>query len=142
MSFRFPSCNTDCVFCFRSQDFVYLTVGFKSLSYELQEEKLVYDIYAMFGKLQHWNGNMKYTWNSAREGRRGKLLCISDQGPWGGVRCKRNSTRLPVRFYALLMSIRGHVVVKFYPSFKFYFPLFQTHYGHTIPYPKTKENNI
>ena len=37
---------------------------------------------------------------------------------------------------------RGHVVVKFYPSFKFYFPLFQTHYGHTIPYPKTKENNI
>ena len=44
MSFRFPSCNTDCVFCFRSQDFVYLTVGFKSLSYELQEEKLVYDM--------------------------------------------------------------------------------------------------
>ena len=41
------------VYCFRSQDFVYLTVGFKSLSYELQEEKLVYDIYAMFGKLQH-----------------------------------------------------------------------------------------
>ena len=85
---------------------------------------------------------MKYTWNSAREGRRGKLLCISDQGPWGEVRCKRNLTRLPVRFNALLMSIRGYVVVKFYPSFKFYFPLFQTHYGHTIPYPKTKENNI
>ena len=53
MSFRFPCCNTYCVFCFLSQDFVYLIVGFKSLSYELQEEKLVYDIYAMFGKLQH-----------------------------------------------------------------------------------------
>ena len=59
VSFRFPYCNTDCVFCFLSQDFVYLIVGFKSLSYELQEEKLVYDIYAMFGKLQHWDGNMK-----------------------------------------------------------------------------------
>ena len=53
MSFRFPCCNTDCVFGFLSQDFVYLIVGFKSLSYEMQEEKLVYDIYAMFGKLQH-----------------------------------------------------------------------------------------
>ncbi|XP_073234208.1 acid-sensing ion channel 1A-like [Porites lutea] len=38
-----------------SQDFVYLIVGFKSLSYELQEEKLVYDIYAMFGEI---GGNM------------------------------------------------------------------------------------
>lgn len=83
MSFRFPCCNTNCVFCFRSQDFVYLTVGFKSLSYELQEEKLVYDIYAMFGKLQHLNGNMKYTGNSAREGRRGKPLCISLTGAMG-----------------------------------------------------------
>ena len=53
MSFRFPCCTTDCVFCFLSQDFVYLIVGFKSLSYELQEEKLVYDVFAMFGKLQH-----------------------------------------------------------------------------------------
>ena len=62
-----------------------------------------------------------------------------NRGRGGEVRCKRNSTRLPLRFYALLMSIRGHVVVKFYPSFKQYFPLFKTHYGHKIPYPKTKE---
>ena len=34
-----------------------------------------------------------------------------------------------------------YVVVKFYPRFKFYFPLFQTHYP-TLPYPKTKENKI
>ena len=34
-----------------------------------------------------------------------------------------------------------YVVVQFYPWFKFYFPLFQTHY-HTLPYPKTKENEI
>ena len=33
------------------------------------------------------------------------------------------------------------VVVQFYPWFKFYFLLFQTHY-HTLPYPKTKENEI
>ena len=32
-------------------------------------------------------------------------------------------------------------MVQFYPWFKFYFPLFQTHY-HTYPYPKTKENKI
>ena len=29
-----------------------------------------------------------------------------------------------------------YVVVQFYPCFKFYFLLFQTHY-HTLPYPKT-----
>ena len=34
-----------------------------------------------------------------------------------------------------------YVVVKFYPWFKFYFPLFQTHH-HTLQYPKTKENKI
>ena len=33
------------------------------------------------------------------------------------------------------------VAVQFYPWFKFYFLLFQTHY-HTLPYPKTKENKI
>ena len=33
------------------------------------------------------------------------------------------------------------VVVQFYPWFKFYFPLFQTHY-HILPRPKTKENKI
>ena len=29
----------------------------------------------------------------------------------------------------------------FYPWFKFYFPLFLTHY-HTLPYPKTRENKF
>ena len=32
-----------------------------------------------------------------------------------------------------------YVVAQFYPWFKFYFPLFQTHY-HTLPYPETKKN--
>ena len=36
---------------------------------------------------------------------------------------------------------REYVVVQFYPWFKFYFPLFQSHY-HTLPYPKTKDNKI
>ena len=36
---------------------------------------------------------------------------------------------------------RVYVVVQFYPWFKFYFPLFQSHY-HTLPYPKTKDNKI
>ena len=34
-----------------------------------------------------------------------------------------------------------YVVVQFYPWFKFYFPLFQSHYN-TLPYPKTKDNKI
>ena len=34
-----------------------------------------------------------------------------------------------------------YVVVQFYPWFKFYFLLFQTHY-HTLPYPKTKEKKF
>ena len=34
-----------------------------------------------------------------------------------------------------------YVVVQFHPWFKFYFPLFQTHY-HTLQYPKTKENKF
>ena len=33
---------------------------------------------------------------------------------------------------------REYVVVQFYPWFKFYFPLFQSHY-HTLPYPKCVE---
>ena len=33
------------------------------------------------------------------------------------------------------------VVAQFFPWFKFYFPLFQTHYD-TLPYPKTKGNKI
>ena len=33
-----------------------------------------------------------------------------------------------------------YVVVQFYPWFKFYFALFQTHYdNHTLPYPRTIE---
>ena len=42
---------------------------------------------------------------------------------------------------AVDMYIYIYVVVQFYPWFKFYFPLFQTHY-HTLPYPKTKGNKI
>ena len=42
--------------------------------------------------------------------------------------CKSN---LPVAYNI-------YVVVQFYPWFKFYSPLFQTHH-HTLPYPKTKE---
>ena len=34
-----------------------------------------------------------------------------------------------------------YVVVQFYPWFKFYFPLFQTHY-YTLQYPKAKEKKI
>ena len=36
---------------------------------------------------------------------------------------------------------RASVAVQFYPWFKFYFPLFQTHY-HVLPYPRTQENKI
>ena len=39
------------------------------------------------------------------------------------------------------MLLLVHVVVQFYPWFKFYIPLFQTPY-HTLPYPKTKGNKI
>ena len=42
--------------------------------------------------------------------------------------CKSN---LPVAYNI-------YVFVQFYPWFKFYSPLFQTHH-HTLPYPKTKE---
>ena len=38
-------------------------------------------------------------------------------------------------------SLLGDVVVQSYPGFKFYFPLFQTHY-HTLQCPKTKESKI
>ena len=44
----------------------------------------------------------------------------------------------------VVVTVQKHtvyVVVQFYPWFKFYFPLFQTHY-HTLPQPKTKENKI
>ena len=34
-----------------------------------------------------------------------------------------------------------HVLVQFYPWFKFYFLLFQNHY-HTLPYPNIKEYKI
>ena len=38
-------------------------------------------------------------------------------------------------------TLHVYVVVQFYPWFKFYFLLFQTHYR-TLPYPETKENKI
>ena len=40
-----------------------------------------------------------------------------------------------------LENLYVDVVVQFYPWFKFYFPLFLTHY-HTLPDPKTKGNKI
>ena len=40
-----------------------------------------------------------------------------------------------------LLVTRINVVVQFCPWFKFYFPLFQTHY-HTLPYRNTKEKKI
>ena len=45
-------------------------------------------------------------------------------------------------FYLVLLLITvyfspfAYVVVQFYPCFKFYFALFQTHY-HTLAYPRT-----
>ena len=56
--------------------------------------------------------------------------------PWGprlktkGDYSRENKTKVNV-----------YVVVQFFPWFKFYFPLFKTHY-HILPYPKTKENKI
>ena len=40
-----------------------------------------------------------------------------------------------------VLYIYIYVVIKFYPWFKFSFPLFKTQY-HTLQYPKTKENKI
>ena len=38
--------------------------------------------------------------------------------------------------FILDVIIRAYITVQFYPWFKFYFLLFQTHY-HTLPYPTT-----
>ena len=56
---------------------------------------------------------------------------------WAGV--KKTETHEKYLIKLLVTSI--NVVFQFYPWFKFYFPLFQTH-CHTLPYPKTKENKI
>ena len=42
------------------------------------------------------------------------------------------------------LSSKGgvYVEVRFYPWFKFYLPFFQISIDHTLPYPKTKGNNI
>ena len=47
----------------------------------------------------------------------------------------------PREIYSLENNFHIYVVVQFYPWFKFYFPLFQTHYP-TLQYPKTKEKKI
>ena len=52
-----------------------------------------------------------------------------------------NPLALMHRHSAMWEHKHVYVVVQFYPCFKFYFPLFQTHY-HTLPYPKTKQNKI
>ena len=56
---------------------------------------------------------------------------------------KRHFARLlePRINQANQLNLDVYVVVQFYPWFKFYFLLFETHY-HTLPYPKTKENKI
>ena len=45
------------------------------------------------------------------------------------------------RVHELFGRVIIYVVVQFYPWFKFYSSLFQTHY-HTLPYLKTKGNEI
>ena len=41
-------------------------------------------------------------------------------------------------FHLKFSATEVYVLVQFYPCFKFYFPLFSTHY-HTLPYPKTEK---
>ena len=47
---------------------------------------------------------------------------------------KINKTIIP-------FTLVGYVAVQFYPWFKFFFPMFQTHY-HTLQYPHTKDKKI
>ena len=56
---------------------------------------------------------------------------------WAGV--KKTDTHGKYLIKLLVTGI--NVVFQFYPWFKFYLPLFRTHY-HTLPYPKPKENKI
>ena len=46
-----------------------------------------------------------------------------------------------IKISALKKLCVVYVVVQFYPWFKFYFPLFQTHY-HTLQYPKQKQKKL
>ena len=48
---------------------------------------------------------------------------------------------LGIDFISKHQDLQIHVVVQCYPWFKFYFPLFKTHYP-TLPYPKTNEDKI
>ena len=58
------------------------------------------------------------------------------------LKSKHRMSKFRLKLQNLLPSYSfAYVVVQFYPWFKFYFPLFQTHY-HTLPYPKTKGNKI
>ena len=56
---------------------------------------------------------------------------------WAGVKTTDTFEKYLIKL--LVTSI--NVVFQSYLWFKFYFPLFQTHY-HTLPCPKTKENKI
>ena len=46
---------------------------------------------------------------------------------------------LQLKYVDQYATFPGIIII--YPWFKFYFPLFQTHY-HSLPYPKTKGNKI
>ena len=52
-----------------------------------------------------------------------------------------NSRKRPAPVTGARFTARASIVVQFHPWFKFYFPLFQTHY-HILPYPRTKKKNL
>ena len=57
------------------------------------------------------------------------------------VERRKNSILRPtckvLSWWTANITLLIYVVAQFYPWFKFYFPLFQTH-NHTLPYPKTE----
>ena len=52
-----------------------------------------------------------------------------------------NDYIMTINLRCLRLIAGAYVLVQFYTWFKFYFPLFLTHY-HTLPDPKTKGNKI
>ena len=57
------------------------------------------------------------------------------------IKIQEGSVKSPRWVLKICNSSEIYVVVQIFPWFKFYFPLFKTHY-HTLPCPKTKENKI
>ena len=78
-------------------------------------------------------------WLEVRE--REKIRRKRGRGREEGKSCQSSNGRQTLLLTELFRKKYVCVVVQFYPWFKFYFLLFQTHY-HTLPYPKTKENKI